>query len=544
MLIKLQGYVLREVVKILLLAIAGVCALILLAMCVRLMREGLKPVQLQGILLYLFPFTLPFAVPCGILIASVMAFGRLSGDNELLAIRSSGVNLWSVVWPVLALGLLLSAGAELVDNSVLPWCQRKAAEQRRALIGPWLELLGSGAQTVELPPYEIHIGAVDPGRPALWQSVVAVKYADDFVAQIIQAKTGSCTYDPKTQIAVMTLTNGYMIQPLGEGRESYVSFTNDMRYVIDLSKDRDAGPLKNSQLSLEQLMTRRAGLTSRLKGEGVGARLRAEKRGIGDAIESKDKELNQLLLKQKPLGTEIEGLGAEFARMSSQKTMLEARKKTAEDDAAEKRKLLALTDESMAEIQRTIASLPVTSQRRRELGQRLAGLVANRADMAETVTKREGEIIKAASELTAAADALAKNRAKAQQLGEQKAELDAAAAARSQERLQLRRRMQMIETEEQLLEVETQIHFRLAQGAACFVFALLGIPLGIMARRGGVMVPFGISFAVVICLYYPIYTLGRQMSQSGFIPAYFAMWLPNAVCGILGVVLLVRTLRR
>ena len=53
------------------------------------------------------------------------------------------------------------------------------------------------------------------------------------------------------------------------------------------------------------------------------------------------------------------------------------------------------------------------------------------------------------------------------------AAVDSAVATASQERLQLHQRMQMIETEEQLLEVDTQIQFRLAQGAACFVFALL-----------------------------------------------------------------------
>ena len=541
MLIKLQGYVLREIVKVLVLAIAGVAAMILLTLCVRLLREGMKPEQLQGILLYLLPFTLPFAIPCGILIASVMSFGRLAGDNELLAIRSSGINLWSVVWPITVLGLALTAGAEALNNNLLPWCQRRVAEKRQELIGPWLERLGNDVSVLKLRPYEVHRGSVD--RSGKWQSVVAVKYADEFVAQLIVARSGSLVIDRRTQKGVMTLTNGYMIQPYIQGREACVSFPNDMSYTIDLRKGQDVGPPRNAELTLGQLMRQRAILMRRLKGEELASGLRMVSRATEHDLSEKVKQLNQLAARQSELAAEIERLNGELTQLGSRKSMLETRKKTAEDDAAGKKKVVAVQTESIAEAKRTMESLPANSQRRRDLSDQIAEMTGKRAAMQKAVAELEQTATQSAGELAAVADSLAKTQAAMAHAAGQKAQADAGVAEKVREREALRERMRKINTEEDLLAVNTQIHFRLAQGVACFVFALLGIPLGIMARRGGVMVPVGISFAVIICLYYPIYTMGRQMSGSGFIPAHIAMWLPNLVCGLLGGVLMVRTLR-
>ncbi len=543
MLIRLQGYVLREVAKVLILAVLGVAAMILLALCVRLLRDGLKPEQLRGIVLYLLPFTLPFAVPCGMLIAAVMSFGRLAGDNELLAIRSSGINLWSVTWPVVILGLALTGGAELLDNNVLPWCQGRVAEKRDELIGPWLERLGSGVHEVTLPPYEVHIGSVDPERPSLWRSVVAVKYADVFVSQLIVAKTGSWTFDANTQRGVLTLTNGYMIQPFSAEEESYVSFPGDMSYAIDTSKDKDVGPPKNAQLTLGGLITRRAELASKLKGPALGSRLRSVSTEIERALGRVEKDLSNLAEKQKEAAAEMDRLNTEVARQSSQKASLETRRKTAEDDIEAKKKLVALHAESIDELKHATNSMPAKSQRRVELAAQISAIAAKQAETQKSIDDLEATVKRAATDLAAVADSPAKNQDAAGRATRQKADLDRTAAAKTQDRSDLILRKRQADTEGELMSVKTQIQFRISQGVACFVFALLGIPLGIMARRGGVMVPVGISFAVIICLYYPVYTMGRQMAESGFIPPYIAMWLSNLICGVMGIVLMIRTLR-
>ncbi len=52
-------------------------------------------------------YIVALSVPCAVLVAVLMTFGRLSQDNEITALRSSGVNLGSIlVGPALAAALI------------------------------------------------------------------------------------------------------------------------------------------------------------------------------------------------------------------------------------------------------------------------------------------------------------------------------------------------------------------------------------------------------------------------------------------------------
>lgn len=60
------------------------------------------------LLAYSLPFILTFLIPMSVLVASLLSFGRLSHDNELTAIRASGVSLLRVIAPVLWVVVILS----------------------------------------------------------------------------------------------------------------------------------------------------------------------------------------------------------------------------------------------------------------------------------------------------------------------------------------------------------------------------------------------------------------------------------------------------
>ncbi|NTV21786.1 MAG: YjgP/YjgQ family permease [Chlorobium limicola] len=78
-----------------------------------------------------------------------------------------------------------------------------------------------------------------------------------------------------------------------------------------------------------------------------------------------------------------------------------------------------------------------------------------------------------------------------------------------------------------------------AISVACFVFALAGIPLGVLARRGGFGVGAGISLALFV-LYWSMIIGGEKIAERGLLDPVLSVWSANAVTGLFGLFLLHR----
>jgi lipopolysaccharide export system permease protein len=84
-----------------------------------------------------------------------------------------------------------------------------------------------------------------------------------------------------------------------------------------------------------------------------------------------------------------------------------------------------------------------------------------------------------------------------------------------------------------------EIQKKFAISIACSIFVLLGAPIALRFPRGGVGLVIGVSFAV-FGLYYVGLIAGEPLAENGVISPFWAMWASNVVFTIAGIILLAR----
>lgn len=121
----LQRYVLGDLVRVFLLALGGVTTIFVMGGVVsEAAKRGFGPLQIIAVLPYLIPSMMPFTIPAAMLFAATAVYGRLAHDNEIVALKASGVNPLQVLWPSLALGAVLSILTFFLVDRYLPSAQR------------------------------------------------------------------------------------------------------------------------------------------------------------------------------------------------------------------------------------------------------------------------------------------------------------------------------------------------------------------------------------------------------------------------------------
>ena len=93
---------------------------------------------------------------------------------------------------------------------------------------------------------------------------------------------------------------------------------------------------------------------------------------------------------------------------------------------------------------------------------------------------------------------------------------------------------------EDALEAGIELQQRFTFPVACVMLALVGIPLGIATRKGGKSAAYLVAlFLGFFCYYLSSMTL-QNVAKQRTLPVPVALWLPNAIFGLAGVVFLAR----
>jgi lipopolysaccharide export system permease protein len=228
-------YLLKETVPSFALGLLGFTLVLLTGRILQLtelfVNKGVPLGYILRLLYFLLPQFLGLTIPMATLLSVLLAFNRLSSDNEITALKASGISLYQLIPPILLFALTTFGASTFLSLYSVPW----ANEASRALL---YEVASTKANAGvrervfndDFDGLVLYVGRVMP-RTLKWENVFISDSRNPAEVFTIFAREGEVLSDPKALAVTLRLQNG-SIHKLGKDHQAYqkVDFnTYDLR---------------------------------------------------------------------------------------------------------------------------------------------------------------------------------------------------------------------------------------------------------------------------------------------------------------------------
>jgi lipopolysaccharide export system permease protein len=465
----LWRYILRAHVGPFLFANAIIIFLFLLQFLMKragdLVGKGLSTWVILELISLNLAWMLVLSVPMAVLVATLMAFGRLSADNEVTIMRASGMSLYRMMAPVVAAVVGVTVGLIWFNNDVLPDANVRLQTLMTDIvrIKPTLSLqAGVFTSEQELPSYRILVRRTFEKSNDL-EGVTIYDLSDPERAVVVTAERGTVSFSADYSRIIMDLRDGEIHEV---GNKTFLNYRK-LRFI------RHRVSIPASGFGFQRSDASETRRDDRTMSAGM-------MQAIVDSIHTEKES------KIRILGDRV----ADHLRRYFHGTM--------------------------HFFSGTPSQAPLRFPPRARSG---AGQSGGRRSVADSL----------------AADSSA--RASLDTLG---AVYRALADARQLQAQSMAERSGIDFDEQQADRFLVEIYKKYSIPVACFVFVLIGAPLGMMARRGGFGMGAGLSLGFFL-FYWACLIGGEKLADRGELSPFWGMWIANIILGIMGVVLVWRT---
>ena len=242
-------YIIREIASLFLLGIAVFTLILLMGRLIKLtdlvISRGVPMADVSRMILYLMPSFLIFTIPMAFLLAVLLAFGRLSADNEITVMKSGGLSLVQIMPPVVlcaVVAMLLTLAAGTIG---VPW--GNTAFKRISFDILKQNVAGTIREKVfwdEIPDIILYTDHYDEQKQTL-KGVIIQDGRDPARPMTIFAAGGKVGCTPGRQDICLVLDNGSIHST---GNDDEYRLINFGEYVLTVAgSGKDGGIGRNEQ---------------------------------------------------------------------------------------------------------------------------------------------------------------------------------------------------------------------------------------------------------------------------------------------------------
>ena len=491
----LNRYLLRQLVAPFCFALAALTGFMLISQVAKkfgaLVGKGLPWSVITEVFVLSLPFIVAMTLPMAVLLAVLYSFSHLAADNEITAMRANGISVYQILAPVLIWGVCMAFFNLAFVDQVLP---RSNARLRSLLIdiGRKKAAFGLREQVInEVPPskYFIRASRIDAATGRL-RGVTIYDVGGEASRRIIYADSGSMAYAEGQTDLSLRLFNGsiHQYRPAEPTRFQLTYFAvNDIRVKNVYDELR-----RNTSESIR-----------------------------GDREMSTCEMLNVV--------------------RDARREQVEARQDRTELILRDLRTMLALPP--------LPPQLPAVADSNRHgycnWLRSMQSLVLPGTVEAQSPAQQGQDPAKARTR--------AKLRARAKLKAAQQAQADAQIQAPAQvqtpklpqsstrPRLRLSNWSEVASAADRVREADrradryqVEVHKKWAISMACITFVIIGIVLALRFPRGGIGLVIG-GGLLIFSIHYVGLTAGESLADRGHVEPWIAMWGPNIVLTVLGV---------
>ena len=566
----ISRYILREHVGPFTFALTALTSLMILNFISRqfgeLVGKGLPASVIAEFFGLSIPFTIALTLPMSVLVAVLYAFSRLAAENEVTALKASGVSPWRLVNPALAWGAVMSLFLLAFNDQVLPRAnfRLKTLQDDIAQTKPTFLLKPQVINSLQEERLYLKAGRIDQSNGHMREVVIYDLTSPDR-RRTIYADSGVIGFAPNQRDLLLDLFSGQMQtvstdKPAQLDRLFYKSDRIAVRNVGGRLKRREGDTLSRGDRELGVCAMQKRLIRAKAAFEDNRddymqalriAKLRNEKKmAVGMPVHRKpritfDEPKNLAWAYCRGLSRLIGVKAAEAAEVRVlalhplQDTVRRATQDSAKLDSARR----AAADSARRADAAASAIRPLPRGKAVILGapppQAPGTAAATPVPSPAPAPPQHGN----AGQPSAAASTfkdpfLAKTKADSQKaISTQERASETELAERISHTAEVKLRYEISQRTKNRYEIEINKKFALA--AACLIFVILGAPLALRFPRGGVGLVLAVSLGV-FALYYVGLIGGESLANKGIVSPFWAMWGTNVILTIAGVILLLR----